>query len=101
MHHADALGRQFRSGIELLDRRIVPARDLALIIRRQGGAVQGELAGLDARKLTTGTTPPITVGNWVRPAAASSLGVSGLSVAPKATVLALIWAMPPPEPIDW
>ena len=26
---------------------------------------------------------------------------SGLSDEPKSTVPALIWAMPPPEPIDW
>ncbi len=52
-------------------------------------------------RLTTGTTPPIADGNWPRPAAFSSAGGSGLSEDPKSTVLALIWAMPPPEPIDW
>ncbi|KAG1435129.1 hypothetical protein G6F56_014076 [Rhizopus delemar] len=51
--------------------------------------------------LTTGTTPPITDGNWARPEAASSSGFSGASEEPKSTVLALIWAIPPPEPIDW
>ncbi|KAG1372751.1 hypothetical protein G6F60_015591 [Rhizopus arrhizus] len=51
--------------------------------------------------LTTGTTPPITDGNWARPEAASSSGFSGASEEPKATGLALIWAIPPPEPIDW
>jgi len=51
--------------------------------------------------LITGTTPPITDGNWARPAAASSSGFSGASEEPKSTVAALIWAMPPPEPIDW
>ena len=40
-------------------------------------------------------------GNWARPAAVSSSLDSGLSVEPKSTVAALIWAMPPPEPIDW
>ena len=49
----------------------------------------------------TGTTPPITVGNWTRPYFSSSSGFSGASVAPKVTVLALICLMPPPEPIDW
>ncbi len=51
--------------------------------------------------LTTITSPPMTGGNWVRPFAASSSGFSGMSEAPKSTVLAVIWAMPPPEPIDW
>ncbi len=51
--------------------------------------------------LTMGTMPPITVGNWIRPAASSSLGCSGLSEAPKSTVFALIWRIPPPEPIAW
>ena len=32
---------------------------------------------------------------------ASSSGVSGLSLAPKSTVPALICAIPPPDPIDW
>ncbi len=51
--------------------------------------------------LITGTTPPITDGNWARPAAASSSGFSGASEEPKSTVAALIWAIPPPEPMDW
>ena len=51
--------------------------------------------------LTTGTTPPIAEGNWPRPASASSSLDSGSSEEPKSTVAALIWAMPPPEPIDW
>jgi hypothetical protein len=51
--------------------------------------------------LTTGTTPPITDGNWARPDLARSSGFSGASEEPKSTVPALIWAMPPPEPIDW
>ena len=50
---------------------------------------------------TTGTTPPMIIGNWTRPAAFSSAGSRGLSEAPKVTVLDLIWRMPPPEPIDW
>ena len=51
--------------------------------------------------LITGTTPPITDGNCARPNFASSSGFSGASDEPKSTVPALIWAMPPPEPIDW
>ena len=51
--------------------------------------------------LTTGTTPPMADGNCARPAWASSSLLSGLSDEPKSTVPALIWAMPPPEPIDW
>ena len=39
--------------------------------------------------LTTGTTPPITVGNCTRPSLASSSSLSGMSEAPKSTVLAL------------
>ena len=44
---------------------------------------------------------PITVGNWVRPSLSSSSGLSGMSDAPKSTVLAVICLMPPPEPMDW
>ena len=51
--------------------------------------------------LITGTTPPRTIGNWIRPALSSSAALSGMSVAPKVTVLAWICLMPPPEPIDW
>ena len=50
---------------------------------------------------TTGTTPPMIIGNWTRPASLSSSGFKGMSVAPKVTVFALIILMPPPEPIDW
>ena len=50
---------------------------------------------------STGTTPPMADGNWPSPACASSSVESGLSEEPKSTVPALIWAMPPPEPIDW
>ncbi len=49
----------------------------------------------------TGTMPPITLGNWPRPPALSSSADSGASEAPKSTVAALIWAIPPPEPMDW
>ena len=52
-------------------------------------------------RLTTGTMPPITIGNWTRPSLSRSAPVSGASVAPKVTVLAWICLMPPPEPIDW
>jgi hypothetical protein len=52
-------------------------------------------------RLNTGTTPPITVGNWRKPSFWSSSPLSGASVAPKSTVLARIWRMPPDEPIDW
>ena len=50
---------------------------------------------------TTGTMPPITIGNCASPASSRSLAFSGASVAPKVTVLALICLMPAPEPIDW
>ena len=52
-------------------------------------------------RLTVGIAPPMTVGNCIRPLFASTSGVSGMSEAPKSTVLALICLMPPPEPIDW
>jgi hypothetical protein len=48
----------------------------------------------------TGTMPPMTMGNCTSPLSASSFSPSGLSVAPKVTVLASICLMPPPEPID-
>ena len=53
--------------------------------------------GATPGRLTTGTTPPTTVGNWNRGPSAS--GFSGLSEAPKSTVLAWICLMPPPEPM--
>ena len=56
---------------------------------------------LTPSRFTTGTMPPMIIGHWTRPAASRSFSVSGASVAPKVTVLALICLMPPPEPIDW
>ena len=57
--------------------------------------------GLTPSMFTTGTMPPMTMGNCARPNSSSSLPGSGASEAPKVTVLALICLMPPPEPIDW
>jgi hypothetical protein len=65
------------------------------------GPVRRILPGATPGTLTTGTTPPITDGNWPRPNFASSSGFIGASEEPKSTVAALICAMPPPEPIDW
>ena len=60
------------------------------------------IEGVESGKLRlTGTTPPMAEGNWPRPVWASSSEESGLSEEPKSTVPALIWAMPPPEPMDW
>ena len=50
---------------------------------------------------TTGTTPPMIIGNCKSPASFRSSGFSGMSEAPKVTVFALICLMPPPEPMDW
>ena len=55
--------------------------------------------GLIPGRFTTGTTPPMTVGNMAKPPVARSSGFSGLSVAPKSTVPAVICRMPPPEPM--
>jgi len=49
---------------------------------------------------TTGTTPPMIIGNCTSPASFSSSGFKGMSVAPNVTVFALICLIPPPEPID-
>ena len=65
------------------------------------GPVRRSAPGSMPSRLNTGTTPPMADGNWPRPEAASSSLGRGLSVEPKSTVPALIWAMPPPEPIDW
>ena len=51
--------------------------------------------------LTTGTTPPITVGNCTKPSLASASSLSGMSDAPKSTVLLRIWFSPAPDPTDW
>jgi len=48
---------------------------------------------------TTGTTPPMIIGNCSSPAAFRSSGFSGMSEAPNVTVFALICLMPPPDPI--
>ena len=56
--------------------------------------------GLTPGIWTTGTTPPMIIGNWVNPEAANSSLVSGLSDAPNVTVDAWICLIPPPEPID-
>ena len=50
---------------------------------------------------TIGTTPPMIAGNCTSPDFSRSSALSGMSDAPKSTVLALICAIPPPEPIDW
>ena len=57
--------------------------------------------GLMPAMLTTGTTPPMTVGNCISPSFVSSSSVSGMSEAPKSTVFDLICLMPAPEPTDW
>jgi hypothetical protein len=57
--------------------------------------------GLRPGRFTTGTTAPNTVGNWIMLSFCRSSDLSGASEAPKSTVLALIWRMPPEEPIDW
>jgi len=44
---------------------------------------------------TTGTTPPIIIGNYIKPCSASGLAGSGLSVAPKSTMRAIICRTPP------
>jgi hypothetical protein len=100
MHHGNRLRRQLGGGIELLDRRIVPGLDLAEENFCERGSVELEVARLDALRFTTGISPPMTVGNWIRPAFLSSSGFSGMSEAPKVTVLAWICLMPPPDPID-
>jgi hypothetical protein len=56
--------------------------------------------GATPRTFTTGTTPPITLGNCSSPYRFSSWTESGMSLAPKVTVLDSICLMPPPEPID-
>ncbi|MNN83036.1 hypothetical protein D3C81_2000410 [compost metagenome] len=56
--------------------------------------------GFTPCRLITGTTPPITVGNWTRPCLFRSSSFSGASEAPKSTVLAPICLMPPDEPMD-
>ena len=49
---------------------------------------------------TTGTTPPMIIGNCSSPADFRSSGFKGMSDAPKVTVFALICLMPPPDPMD-
>ena len=77
--------------------RIVPLRDLAQVDVAQHLTGQLELSGAMPLMLTTGTTPPITVGNCTRPSLASCSSFSGMSDAPKSTVLARIWFSPRPS----
>jgi hypothetical protein len=57
--------------------------------------------GLMPSTFTTGTTPPITVGNCTRPYASRSACLSGMSEAPKVTSLFWICLIPSPEPTGW
>src|SRR5215831_18974908 len=101
MDDNDRLRRQLETGVEFLDGRVVPGLDLAEINPGESRAIESEFSGLTPSRLTTGTTPPITVGNWARPSLSRSALGSGMSLAPKVTVLVWICLMPPPEPIDW
>ena len=56
--------------------------------------------GLIPGRFMIGTTAPLMTGNCTKLFLAISSGISGMSVAPKVTVLAVICLMPPPEPID-
>ncbi len=49
--------------------------------------------------LITGTTPPTTVGNCIKPSLSNSAGSNGLSEAPKSTTLLVICLIPAPEPL--
>src|SRR5262249_53374748 len=97
----DRVRRQLRLRIELFDRRIVPGLAFAEEDLGERRPVENELTGRNSLEIDTGTTPPITVGNCTSPSLASSSALSGMSEAPKVTVLALICLMPPPDPIDW
>jgi hypothetical protein len=99
MDDGDRLAGQLGAGIELGDGRIFlmsPRKILASV-----GPSITRSPDLTPSMFTTGTMPPMTMGNWARPDSSSSLPGSGASEAPKVTVLALICLMPPPEPIDW
>lgn len=63
---------------------ILPRKMSASVLRSSRSAF-----GFTPRRLTTTTTPPVSIGNWQRPALSSSSLVSGLSVPPKSTVLSL------------
>ncbi len=93
--------RQLDAGVEGDDLRIVPLLDRPEIDLGDDRAGQLELGGLDTGDVDGRTTPPITVGNWIRPLCCRSSPFSGASVAPNATVFALIWRMPPPNRFDW
>ena len=57
--------------------------------------------GLKPSRLMMGTVPPMMAGNCTMPSLSRSGPDTGASVAPKVTVLARIWRMPPEDPIDW
>ncbi len=71
-------------------------------ILRQRRSVENHFSGLDAGDVHDRHVAA-DHGRELRQAGCglSLPGASGLSLAPKSTVLAVIWAMPPPEPIDW
>ncbi len=86
----DRLVGKSKARVERLDGRIAPVADLADEDLRQRRAIEHELAGCNPAMFTTGTTPPITAGNWARSLASSSGPFKGLSLAPNVTVPALI-----------
>ncbi len=67
-------------------------------IRASAGPSSVRSPDLTLPTLITGTTPPSKVGNWMSPNWSSSAPLSGMSVAPKVTVLSWICRMPAAEP---
>ena len=101
MHDGDRLLRQLDTRIELLDRRVIPGLDLAHENLGEGRTVDGQVTALDAFEIdhrhdAAHHRRELDEADLVEFVA----GCSGMSEAPKVTVLALICLMPPPEPMD-
>jgi len=88
------LGLSFRSAASFHD-LISPRKILANV-----GPSSVRSPALTPSTFTTGTTPPITVGNCTSPYMSKSAAFSGISEAPNVTSLFWICLMPSPEPTD-
>ena len=98
MDDRDARIRQLDGRVERFDRGIRPLRDLAEKDVCEQRPRKLDLTGSTPSRLTTTTTPPITIGNWPRPRLIRSFDLRGMSDAPKSTARSLTRSVPASEP---
>src|SRR5262249_37065504 len=93
MHHGDWLRRQLEVRIELSKPRVFHALISPRKILANVGPSSVRSPALTPSTFTTGTTPPITVGNCTSPCMSRSAAFSGISEAPNVTSLFWICLM--------